>query len=163
MCWDAVHLRAGPIVASNGRAAAPVQVGGGERVRRRSLSVCFAASADRVNVRGDRVNLVGRQLGTTHGGHRASRLLRMEYAFGDRFADPLQATVAPEPGSVGQIRADRAAVPVGTMAAGAGAIGNLTVEDPITEGNLLLRHSRGQGRRDGRTTRIGMDALGRHF
>src|ERR1700675_4249500 len=93
---------------------------------------------ERPDVGGNGVQVGLRKGDTAHRRHRAGMGLRLRHAILYRRLQGFQAAVAPEPLPIGQIWSDRRSLGIRTMAAAAGGACDVSVENAISERNLLL-------------------------
>ena len=107
-------------------------------------SVSFL-SADGVDVCGNRLRLIRRQLSAAHRGHCTTYLFWLGYALGDRLLDPAETAITPQPCTARQVSPNRRATPSGAMTSSASAIGCFAVINAIPERHLF--RSRSSGRR----------------
>src|SRR5690242_19225334 len=92
------------------------------------LASCLA---DRPDIGGYGVEVVIGQQGAAHRRHRARIALGVRHALADRLGQRREAAVAPDPCAAVEWRTHRRAVGVGAVAAGAGAVIDLAVEDAL--------------------------------
>src|SRR5882757_57706 len=135
--------------------------GSRQRYAYEAAALVVARMADRPDIGRYRREVPLGEWASPHGRHHALVALGLGHALGDNVAEARQAAVAPQPVCRVERRPDRAAAGVRAMAAAAGAVGGLTVEDAVAE-----RHLRGCGARRCRqggslAAGIGMHALGR--
>ena len=101
--------------------------------------------ADAVDVRRECRDLIGAELRAAHGRHGAAIFFGLRHAVGDRFLDAGVAAVAPQPLMRGERRAERRALAVIAVAAGAGGAAYLAAVDARAErdhlGGRSFRHS----------------------
>ena len=77
------------------------------------------------------------ELGATQGRHHPLVLLRLRYALRDRPGDRLEAAVAPQPLAARQIGTLGGALAVRAVTSCAGPLADVSVEDAITQGDLV--------------------------
>lgn len=115
----------------------------------------------RPNIGGKRVDLVLGKFDASHRRHGTGKGFRFRDAVRDRLGDRWQAAVAPDPCAGCEIRPDRCALGVRTVAPGAGGAADVAVENAITECDLFLRRAGRHGKGRPRNARLGMDTFRR--
>src|ERR1700677_734154 len=106
----------------------------------RSLRRDRGLMAQRPNVGGNRRQLVGSELSSTHGRHWAAIFLGIRHSFFDRFQNSSVAAIAPQPLSGGEIRTQWRTCSVPAVTTCTRSAAYLAVIDAIAQGN----HRRGR-------------------
>jgi hypothetical protein len=94
--------------------------------------------AQRPNIGGDGPEIGMRELGAAHGRHRAPVFLRIRHTVGDRARDGGETAISPQPFAAREVRCERRALGVRTVAAFAGSAAFLTVVHTLAARDLRL-------------------------